>query len=522
MKAIFPPVYIITYDKSLFFLKTTAHQFNKYWGDWQRVIVLGYKKPAFNLPKNFEFISMGKDQGPNDWSRPIYEILKKVSDEYIFFTMDDEPAIDHLKPHILEDLFGRMKKDDKIVRAGIGFGPSQRPHLYNLKERKIDYDIYELKQSAPYRITTQFSLWRTQYLLKYLNKKQSAWDFELKGSEAAKKDEKVILGTARDFAFRWIGHGSLSRRNNGKVNLLGMRLSDIKELVAKKKLDKSLIQFGQDIGPLYSEVGQGFQFDSLRDFNTPEKFYDYKLQYGKYYQERTPPLFHIPYELIDSYTLGGRARLEHNYFDTSHGGEKFYPKDEIDSNVKKAKIRQLGRYQKTDKWFYEALDKYPLVNKSVAIMGSTSCYYEAIALAFRGTPVTIEYNKRGSDHPKLRFLTVKEYDDNPEVFDTAFSISSFEHDGLGRYGDPIDPFGDLKAMDKMKKIVKRNGLLYLSIPVGVDKILWNAHRVYGQYRLPLLLAGWRVVESFGFDNSLFRQNLPGVEVVQPVFVLKNI
>ncbi len=33
-----------------------------------------------------------------------------------------------------------------------------------------------------------------------------------------------------------------------------------------------------------------------------------------------------------------------------------------------------------------------------------------------------------------------------EGFDMALSISSFDHDGLGRYGDPLDPVGDLKAM----------------------------------------------------------------------------
>ena len=30
-------------------------------------------------------------------------------------------------------------------------------------------------------------------------------------------------------------------------------------------------------------------------------------------------------------------------------------------------------------------------------------------------------------------------------FDIAFSQSSFDHDGLGRYGDPIDALADLKV-----------------------------------------------------------------------------
>ncbi len=38
-------------------------------------------------------------------------------------------------------------------------------------------------------------------------------------------------------------------------------------------------------------------------------------------------------------------------------------------------------------------------------------------------------------------------------FDAAFSMSSFDHDGLGRYGDPLGPDSDLLAMDTVKRLV---------------------------------------------------------------------
>lgn len=38
--------------------------------------------------------------------------------------------------------------------------------------------------------------------------------------------------------------------------------------------------------------------------------------------------------------------------------------------------------------------------------------------------------------------------------DFAFVYSSWEHDGLGRYGDPIDPWGDIKAMQRASCYVK--------------------------------------------------------------------
>ena len=56
------------------------------------------------------------------------------------------------------------------------------------------------------------------------------------------------------------------------------------------------------------------------------------------------------------------------------------------------------------------------------------------------------------------------------------SIWSIERDGLGRYGDAIDPRGDLKAMEQLERVIAPAGLLILAIPVGRDLVVWNAHR----------------------------------------------
>lgn len=54
-----------------------------------------------------------------------------------------------------------------------------------------------------------------------------------------------------------------------------------------------------------------------------------------------------------------------------------------------------------------------------------------------------------------------------------------EHIGLGRYGDTIDPAGDLKAIEELKRVLARGGDLYFVVPVGAKaRIQFNAHRVY--------------------------------------------
>jgi SAM-dependent methyltransferase len=57
-------------------------------------------------------------------------------------------------------------------------------------------------------------------------------------------------------------------------------------------------------------------------------------------------------------------------------------------------------------------------------------------------------------------------------------MHTVEHVGLGRYGDPIDPNGDLKAIAELKRVLAPGGSLLFVIPVGRPRILFNAHRIY--------------------------------------------
>lgn len=59
------------------------------------------------------------------------------------------------------------------------------------------------------------------------------------------------------------------------------------------------------------------------------------------------------------------------------------------------------------------------------------------------------------------------------------SLCVVEHIGLGRYGDPIDPEGSVKAFKELSRVVKKDGNLYISVPVEKNnKIYFNAHRSF--------------------------------------------
>ena len=81
-----------------------------------------------------------------------------------------------------------------------------------------------------------------------------------------------------------------------------------------------------------------------------------------------------------------------------------------------------------------------------------------------------------------------------EPFDVIVSFSGIEHDGLGRYGDPVHPNGDLAAMKEMWSCLKPGGLLLLGVPTcSHDMLVYPEHRIYGPHRLKRVLRGFTLV-----------------------------
>lgn len=80
-----------------------------------------------------------------------------------------------------------------------------------------------------------------------------------------------------------------------------------------------------------------------------------------------------------------------------------------------------------------------------------------------------------------------------------------EHVGLGRYGDPLDPEGARAAARELARVLAPAGRLYLSTPVGRERVCFNAHRVFS----PDTIRGWFAdfeLASFSFvdDAGVFR------------------
>lgn len=119
------------------------------------------------------------------------------------------------------------------------------------------------------------------------------------------------------------------------------------------------------------------------------------------------------------------------------------------------------------------------INPELHIDISSTLYFSSMLSAFvpvhfydfRPANLTLSNLKTG----KADLLSLPFSDNSIKSISCMHTV---EHIGLGRYGDQIDPIGDLKAIRELKRVLAPGGSLLFVVPIGKPKIMFNAHRIY--------------------------------------------
>ena len=271
----------------------------------------------------------------------------------------------------------------------------------------------------------------------------------------------------------------------------------------------------------------------------------------------------IPNELLSRYTVNGTIPIEYFYVNERVEGISYaFSTSSInkyaDSTTKLIKsIEQelsftnnhtlsaehiINKYQKHKLLYYTLIKnssyyaKY-LSHNNIAVIGSSTPWIESIALYYNAYHIyTFEYMPLSIIHPQITAIPQSKfhlYYNNTSTTSThltttvtatstmvdstrpagvnmsvIFALRCLDHDGLGRYGDPLDPDADLSMIKSLSNLLAPSGLLFLSVSIGPDLVVYNLLRRYGTIRLTMLLAvasevGLEVVERVGWiDDKL--------------------
>lgn len=167
----------------------------------------------------------------------------------------------------------------------------------------------------------------------------------------------------------------------------------------------------------------------------------------------------------------------------------------------------------------ERVADYPFVHQNIGI--SLNGKGRILDVGCYGTKLVIELASLGYDvygidgieypltHPNFTFVLgdICKTPFPDDFFDAVTAVSTIEHIGLGRWGDPTYSDGDKKAINEIKRILKPGGKAIITVPFGKRTIVYRKeiplHRVYDSQAL----------------NELFSDS--GLEIVKLHTIKKN-
>lgn len=140
-------------------------------------------------------------------------------------------------------------------------------------------------------------------------------------------------------------------------------------------------------------------------------------------------------------------------------------------------------------------DQHVDVGSSVQMIAVLSGFIDTVFVDFRPLDTKIRgLHCQAGDITNLNFPS--------NSVKSLSCLHVIEHIGLGRYGDILNPNGSHIAAQELTRILAPEGRLYISVPVGKERVCFNAHRVFSPNTItkmfyPLKLEGFSYVDDKG-------------------------
>ena len=185
---------VITSDNYRHALAPFAYLHNKHLGASQEASVLCFK-PGPKLPQNFVKVRMGR-QGDYTWSSALIDFLQRFDQQHWLLMLEDY-FVTYADMWVIREMYNYMLEYPGIGKIDLSGDrlKTQHPHKFHGWWRGTE--IQRSAHNAPYTMSIQAALWRTDFLLDYLTPDENPWQAEkgmsLRFTQAAARGEEKRL-----------------------------------------------------------------------------------------------------------------------------------------------------------------------------------------------------------------------------------------------------------------------------------------------------------------------------------------
>lgn len=150
-------------------------------------------------------------------------------------------------------------------------------------------------------------------------------------------------------------------------------------------------------------------------------------------------------------------------------------------------------------WVFNEINKWkPRNHYDVGSTYQMSCYLAGITKAhfIDLRPIEVDI-----DNLELLEGDIENLPFNDNTLESVSCLHVIEHIGLGRYGDKLNVDGSKIACKELSRVVKPGGYLYLSTPIGRERICFNAHHVFNPLTILKYCEDLKLVEFSMVDDD---------------------
>lgn len=224
-------VIVMTSDKYMWACRPFMFLWDRYFqpDTSTSIVICGFTKPTFELPKKWSFYSIGKfeDYPFNKWSDALLNVLDNIAEDVFLLALEDywlTRQVDTKAVKILYDYARQFKYTVKIDLC------ADRLYAFgvDLNYGTVSYlDLVKSMPGSPYHMSLMAGLWNRDLLKQVIIPDESPHDIEMTGTVRLSHTESLVLGTRQ-----WpLKHTLAFRGQDANKLLLGeLKQSDIDEM----------------------------------------------------------------------------------------------------------------------------------------------------------------------------------------------------------------------------------------------------------------------------------------------------